>query len=483
MYENFGLLIDGRWRWSRDEKSRAVIDPVDEEVLGYLPCAYPQDLDEVLSALRREASRWREVSGWERSSFLRRIAAEMRLSTETAARAMSLETGKPLIEARGEFNAAIDQFEWYADEARRIFGHTLDGRERGVRLDVRYDPVGPVAAFTAWNFPALLPARKIAAALAAGCPIVIRPSEEAPSSTYFIAEAAQKAGLPPGVLNVLTGPSADISSRLIASPIIRKVSLTGSVDVGKRLLHLCADSVKKVSMELGGHAPVLVMADADPIAAGTLCAKAKFRNAGQVCVSPSRFFVHASIAEAFTQAMVSVADGLRVGRGLDDGVELGPMANSRGRQRIINMVDDAIARGAKVRAGGKIPPVHNRGFFYTPTVLSDVPDDALIMREEPFGPVAPVTTFTEFEEVVQRANALPFGLAGYVFSNSLELANRAAEALEVGMVGVNDLSIAAAEIPFGGIKESGTGREGGRIGILDYLEPKYIKTRFAQQGL
>lgn len=479
MYENFGLLIDGRWRWWQDEKSRVVIDPVNEDVLGYLPAASLQDIEEVLAALAREAPRWREVSGWERSGYLRRIAAEMRLVLEPASRAMSMETGKPLAEARGEFNAAIDQFEWYADEARRIYGHTLDGRERGVRLDVRYDPVGPVAAFTAWNFPALLPARKIGAALAAGCTIVLRPSEEAPSSTYFIAEAAQKAGVPPGVLNIISGPSAEISSRLIASPIVRKVSLTGSIDVGKRLLHMCADTVKKVSMELGGHAPVLVMADADPIAAGTMCAKAKFRNAGQVCVSPSRFFVHESIAEPFTQAMVAVAEKLKVGRGLDDGVEIGPMANARGRERIMRMVADAVARGAQLRTGGVIPADFNRGFFFAPTILGNVPDDALIMGEEPFGPVAPVATFTEFDDVVRRANALPFGLAGYVFSKSLETANRAAEALEVGMVGVNDLAIASAEIPFGGVKESGTGREGGRLGILDYLEPKYIKMRFA----
>ena len=456
-----------------------VIDPVNEDVLGYLPSASPQDIEEALAAVAREAPRWRDVPGWERSSYLRRIAVEMRAVLEPAARAMSLETGKPLVEARGEFNAAIDQFEWYADEARRIYGHTLDGRDRGVRLDVRYEPVGPVAAFTAWNFPALLPARKIGAALAAGCTIVLRPSEEAPSSTYFIAEAAQKAGVPPGVVNIINGPSSDISSRLIGSPIIRKVSLTGSIDVGKRLLHMCADTVKKVSMELGGHAPVLVMADADPVAAGTLCAKAKFRNAGQVCVSPSRFYVHESIAEAFTQAMVSVAEKLKIGRGLDDGVEIGPMANARGRDRIMKMVDDAVARGATLRTGGVIPADFNRGFFFAPTILGNVPDDALIMREEPFGPVAPVATFTDFDDVIRRANALPFGLAGYVFSKSLETANRAAEALEVGMVGVNDLAIAAAEIPFGGIKESGNGREGGRLGILDYLEPKYIKMRFA----
>jgi succinate-semialdehyde dehydrogenase/glutarate-semialdehyde dehydrogenase len=344
---------------------------------------------------------------------------------------------------------------------------------------VRFDPVGPVAAFTAWNFPALLPARKIAASLAAGCPVVIKPSEEAPSSTFHIAAAAIKAGLPAGVLNVVSGKSSDISAYLIASPVIRKVSLTGSVPVGKLILKQCADTVKKVSMELGGHAPVLVLADADPVAAATACARAKFRNAGQVCISPSRFYVHDSIYEPFARTMANLANNLRIGRGSDDGVEMGPMANARGRERIAGMVADALSKGATLLAGGEIPADRNRGFFYRPTVLGNVPDDASIMTEEPFGPVAPVARFSGLDDAIRRANDVPFGLAGYVFSRSLDGANRAAEALEVGMVGINDMLLAAAEIPFGGIKESGMGREGGQLGIFDYLEAKYIKTRLA----
>ncbi|MBB4188895.1 NAD-dependent succinate-semialdehyde dehydrogenase [Sinorhizobium terangae] len=479
MYEQFGLLIDGQWRASRSGQTRPVIDPVDEEIIGHLPSADATDLDEVLSVLSREAPRWGKVPGWERSAILRRIAGEMRSLSDRAARDMSAETGKPITEATGEWNAAIDQFDWYADEARRIFGHVLGGRDPNVRLDVRFDPVGPVAAFTAWNFPALLPARKIAASLAAGCPIVIKPSEEAPSSTLHIAAAAMRAGLPAGVLNVVSGNSSDVSTHLIASPTIRKVSLTGSVAVGKLILRQCADTVKKVSMELGGHAPVLVLEDADPVAAATACARAKFRNAGQVCISPSRFYVHDSIYEPFARTMADVANGLKIGRGSDDGVEMGPMANARGRERIVSMVSDALAKSATLLAGGEIPADRNRGFFYRPTVLGDVPDDALIMSEEPFGPVAPIARFSDFDDAVKRANDVPFGLAGYVFSRSLERANRAAEALEVGMVGVNDMLLAAAEIPFGGIKESGMGREGGRLGIFDYLEAKYIKMRVA----
>lgn len=478
-YDRFGLFIDGQWRRALDGRVLEVIDPADEEIIGSVPFCGAPDLDAVLAALAAAAPVWRAVSGWERAALLRRIAQNLREVAPEAARLMSRETGKPLTEAAGEFNAAIDQFDWYADEARRIFGHTLAGRDAGVRLDVRYQPVGPVAAFTAWNFPALLPARKVAAALAAGCPIVLKPSEEAPSSAFFIAQAAQDAGLPPGVLNVVTGDPASVSAHLIAAPVIRKVSVTGSVPVGRHIMRLCADGLKKVSLELGGHAPVLVFADADPVAAGIACARAKFRNAGQVCISPSRFYVHHSIYEPFAQAMASTARSLRLGRGLEEGTECGPMANARGRERIAALVDDARACGAELLAGGYIPQERDHGFFYAPTVLGRVPDAARLMREEPFGPVAPIATFGGFDEVIARANATEFGLAGYVFSRSMETVDRAVEALEAGMIGVNDLMLAAAEIPFGGIKSSGMGREGGRLGILDYLEPKYVKQRAA----
>lgn len=479
MYKDFGLFIGNAWRASRDGRTVQVIDPATEEVLGTVPHASAADLDDALAAASAAAAQWARTPGWERSAIMRRMVAELDRRRDRIAEAMSAETGKPIAEARGETGAAIDQFDWYADEARRIFGHSLGGRDPGVRLEVRFHPVGPVAAFTAWNFPALLPARKIAAALAAGCPVIIKPSEEAPASVYLIAEAALAAGLPKGVLNVVTGDPAAISAHLIASPAIRKVSLTGSVPVGKHILRLCADGVKKVSMELGGHAPVLVFADSDPVAAAQACARAKFRNAGQVCISPTRFYVHASVYEPFSRMMAEVASSLRMGRGLDPETEFGPMVNSRGRDRIGKLVDDAKQKGAEVLAGGARPADRNRGYFFEPTVLGRVSDDALIMREEPFGPVAPVTAFETFDEVISRANDVPFGLAGYVFSRSLETATRAADALEVGMVGVNDLLLATAEAPFGGVKESGMGREGGQLGILDYLEAKYTKLRFA----
>jgi succinate-semialdehyde dehydrogenase/glutarate-semialdehyde dehydrogenase len=479
VYESFGLFIDGEWRAARGGGTVDVIDPASEERIGTIPRAGPGDLDDALAAAARAQAKWAATPGWERSRVLRAMAEHLRGKTEDAALMMARECGKPLAEARGEFGAAIDQFDWYADEARRIFGHSLGGRDPGVRLDVRYNPVGPVAAFTAWNFPALLPARKMAAALASGCTVILKPSEETPSSAFLFAEAAKRVGLPNGVLGVVTGDPAEISRHLIASPIIRKVSLTGSVPVGKLIMKLCADGLKRLSLELGGHAPALVFGDADPVAAGKACAAAKFRNNGQVCISPSRFYVHTSIKEAFTGAMVDGAKALKLGSGVDPQVTCGPMINARGRERVESLVRDAVERGAQVLAGGSRPSGLNRGYFFEPTVLGDVPNDARVMIEEPFGPVAPISTFDDTEDAIRRANATPFGLAGYVFSTSLANANKAADALEVGMVGVNDMLLASAEIPFGGVKESGFGREGGRIGILDYLEPKYIKLRHA----
>jgi succinate-semialdehyde dehydrogenase/glutarate-semialdehyde dehydrogenase len=478
MYESFGMFIDNNWRQDKDGRTRDVIDPATEERVGTIPHAAPEDLDDALNAVAKTRAAWESTSGWQRSQFLRAIANYLRTKTEDAAMMMARESGKPLAEARGEFGAAIDQFDWYADEARRIFGHSLPGRDPGVRLDVRYNAVGPVAAFTAWNFPALLPARKIAAALAAGCPIILKPSEETPSSAFLFAEAAKHVGLPSGVLNVVTGDSAEVSKHLIASPIIRKVSLTGSVPVGKLIMKLCADGLKRLSLELGGHAPVLVFGDADPVAAGKACAAAKFRNNGQVCISPSRFYVHSTIKDRFASAMAETARSLKLGSGVDTEVTCGPMVNRRGRERIEELVADAVNCGSTVLAGGGRPTEFNRGYFFQPTVLDNVPDEARIMKEEPFGPAAPISPFDDFDDVIARANSTPFGLAGYVFSSSLSNAARAADALEVGMVGVNDMMLAAAEIPFGGVKESGFGREGGQLGILDYLEPKYVKLRY-----
>lgn len=477
MYEQYGLYIDGAWHPASDGGVKEVFDPASEEVIGTIPAATSGDLDGALGAAERGFKVWKATNPWERSAKLRRVADLIRERVNTIAEIMSIETGKPLGEAMGETGAAADQFEWYAEETKRIYGQIIEGRTPDVRLSVRYQPVGVVAAFSAWNFPALLPARKIAAALAAGCSIVVKPAGEAPGSCMALIQACHDADIPAGVVNFVTGNSSAIAPHLIASPTVRKVSLTGSVPVGREILHLAADGIKKVTMELGGHGPVLVFDDADATAAGQACAATKFRNCGQVCISPSRFFVHESRYEEFASAFADVAKNLKIGRGMDDGVQMGPMANKRGLDTALEMIEDAVAKGAEVLAGGKRPADKNKGFFIEPTVLGRVSDSARIMTDEPFAPVAPIATFSDYDEVMTRANGLPFGLAGYIFTTSLKTAHLASEDLEVGMVGVNEMLLATAEAPFGGIKESGMGREGGSLGIGDYLEPKYIKMK------
>lgn len=476
MYQSYGLFIDGRWRQAADAAALPVVNPATEEEIGRIPVATPADLDDALHAAEIGFGAWRRVSVNERAACLRRVADGIRECVDEIARMVTLEVGKPLAESRGEVLATADQFEWNGEEAKRIYGQTLDGREAGVRFSVRYEPVGIVAAFTPWNFPALLPARKIAPALAAGCSIVIKPAEEAPGATFALAQIAADAGLPAGVFNVVTGEPAKISTHLIASPGVRKVTFTGSVSVGKQLMKLAAEGMKKVSFELGGHAPVIIFDDADPERAATACARAKFRNAGQVCISPSRFYVHRSLGEPFRDAFVAFASALKVGNGMEPGVEMGPLANRRRLEAAQAFVEDAKAGGAKVLTGGGAPAGIQKGHFFSPTVLSDLADDARMLFEEPFVPVAPLLPFDDFDQVIERANALPFGLAAYLFTNRLRTAERAADALESGMVGVNDFTLAASEAPFGGIKESGIGREGGTFGIREYLEPKTVKT-------
>lgn len=477
MYENYGLYIDGEWRPASDGGVKEVFDPTNEEVIGTIPAATAADLDAALAAAEKGLKLWRVTNPWERGAKIRKVAELIRDRVNSIATIMSAETGKPVAEAMAETNGAADQFEWYSEETKRIYGHTIEGRTPDVRMTVRYQPVGVVAAFSAWNFPALLPSRKIAAALAAGCSIIVKPAGEAPGSCMALIQACHDAGIPAGVVNFVSGESSLIAPHLIAANVVRKVSLTGSVPVGRQILHLAADGVKKVTMELGGHGPVLVFNDADADAAARTCAATKFRNCGQVCISPSRFYVHEDVYETFANAFAEVARSLKVGRGLDDGVQMGPMANARGLATAREMIADAQARGADLLAGGGTPAGLENGYFLEPTVLGRVGDDAKIMVEEPFAPVAPITTFTDTDEVLERANSLPFGLAGYIFTSSLKTAHVASEALECGMVGVNEMLLATAEAPFGGIKESGMGREGGSLGIMDYLEPKYIKMK------
>ncbi|MEF7613187.1 NAD-dependent succinate-semialdehyde dehydrogenase [Aquincola sp. MAHUQ-54] len=479
LYRPYGLHIAGQWRPAQDGAVREVIDPASEEVIGWIPAAGAADLDAALAAAQAAFQAWRRTSPWERAALLRRTAQLVRERTPAIAELMSAETGKPLLQARGELSDAADQFDWYAGETQRIYGHTMEARVPDVRMQVRMEPVGVVAAFSAWNFPALLPARKIAAALGAGCAVVVKPASEAAGCCMALVQALQDAGAPAGLVNLVTGDSSFISEHLVRSPIVAKISLTGSTGVGRRLLALAAEGVKRVSMELGGHAPVLVFEDADVEHAAEQCARFKYRNCGQVCASPSRFYVHRSLYARFCERFAAVAGSLRVGPGLAEGTEVGPMANRRGLANAHRLIDDALAQGARLIAGGRRPEglPGDKGYYLAPTVLADVPPSARIMREEPFGPVAPLAPFDGFDEAIALANSTPYGLASYLFSRSLKTATMASEAIEAGMVGVNDLAIASAEMPFGGVKESGMGREGGALGIRDYLEAKYIRTR------
>jgi succinate-semialdehyde dehydrogenase/glutarate-semialdehyde dehydrogenase len=476
MYESQGLYIAGRWRQAADGATLAVVDPASEEELGSIPIATRSDLEEALDAAEQGFAHWSRVSSRERATCLRRIADGIRERSEEMARQMTLEVGKPLAESRAEVLATAEQFDWNAEEAQRIYGKTLGGRDPNVRFEVRYAPIGVAAAFTPWNFPALLPGRKLATAFAAGCSVILKPSEEAPGCALIMTEIAHDAGLPAGVLGVVTGEPAMISTHLLASPRVRKLTFTGSVPVGKQLMTQAAAQLTKVSLELGGHGPVLILEDADPEETAGACARAKFRNAGQVCISPSRFYVHRSIAEPFREAFAEIARNLKLGNGLDPEVEMGPLANTRRLAMAEELVEDAVGLGAKLLAGGARPSSQSRGYYFSPTVLANVPAEARILHEEPFVPVAPILEFDDLDEVIARANALRFGLAAYVLTSSLQAAERAADALEAGMIGVNNFALASADAPFGGVKDSGMGREGGALGILEFLEPKMIKT-------
>jgi succinate-semialdehyde dehydrogenase/glutarate-semialdehyde dehydrogenase len=468
------MYIDGRWVGASDGTTTDIIDPATENVIDTVPVATAPDLDAALAAAERGFAVWRETDSWKRSAIIRRVAELIRERADRIAAILTEEEGKPTAEAVAEVKGAADQFDWYADEARRIYGRVIDGHSREHRLLVIRQPVGPVAAFSPWNFPALLSSRKIAPALAAGCSVIVKPAVEAPRTTLCLASACHDAGLPPGVLGMVTGSSSFISAYLISSPIIRKVTLTGSVPVGQDILRACADGVKAVSMELGGHSPVLVFPDADIRYAAETCARAKYRNNGQVCIAASRFFVHESAAEEFTEHFVRVTRSLTVGDGKKPGTDVGPLANKRRLETTERLVGDALKKGASLAAGGHRPDGFEHGYFFEPTVLVGVDASMAIMTEEPFCPVAPIATFASLDEAVAKANATEFGLAGYIFTKDTRTAFLAAERLDVGMVGINTLLLASAEIPFGGVKKSGFGREGGTEWIESYTVTKHI---------
>ncbi|NNG04937.1 MAG: NAD-dependent succinate-semialdehyde dehydrogenase [Inquilinus sp.] len=473
MYGDHGLYIDGSWRPAVSGDTYGVVNPADEEPLGEAPAAGPADVEAAIAAAERALASWRETQSWERARIIRRIGELLAERAGAIARVLTLEVGKPLAQAEREVQLAADQFEWYAEETKRLYGQIVESRLPGGRIQVTARPVGVVAAFTAWNFPVLLLARKIAPALAAGCSVICRPSIEAPGSAMALIQCCHDAGAPAGLVNLLTGKASAVAPGLMASPAVRKISLTGSTEIGKRMIKDAADTVKRVTMELGGHAPVIVFDDADAEAVAEMTVPVKFANTGQVCVSPSRFFVHESKTEAFARRFAEATGRLRIGNGLDPETQLGPLSTEKRRRETEALVADTESSGARLLTGGRRPAAFNRGYFYEPTVFDNVPDDARIMREEPFGPVVPITVFRDFNDVIERANALPLGLSAYVFTRSLKTAHEAADAIESGMVGVNTYGLAQAEAPFGGIKESGFGREGGSLGVRDYLDVKY----------
>jgi succinate-semialdehyde dehydrogenase/glutarate-semialdehyde dehydrogenase len=472
MYPDLALHIDGQWLNGDGRAGEDVINPANEKPLGRLPHASAADLDRALEAARKGFEVWRNTNAYERAKVLRKAAGLIRERTEKIAQIMTQEQGKPLAESRIEVATTADIIEWYAEEGRRSYGRIVPGRIKNMRMMVVQEPVGVVAAFTPWNFPTLTPVRKIGGALAAGCALILKASEETPGSCVELVRCVVDAGLPPGVLNLVFGVPAKVSEHLIASPIVRKVSFTGSIPVGKHLAGLAAKGVKRTTMELGGHSPVVVFGDADPEKAADTIAAFKFRNAGQVCISPTRFYVQEPVYDRFLKRFSEFADGIKLGDGLSDGVTMGPMANSRRLDALEGFVNDSKSRGGKIVTGGKRRG--NQGYFFEPTVVTDIPDDSKVMTEEPFGPIAPIVTFKSFDEVVTRANSLPYGLAAYAFTSSVKTANAIGDALESGMVAINSTVVSTPETPFGGVKESGYGSEGGIEGLQAYTATKFI---------
>jgi succinate-semialdehyde dehydrogenase / glutarate-semialdehyde dehydrogenase len=472
MYSNVNLFINGAWKPAVSGKTLPVLNPATEETIGTVAHAEQADLDLALTAAQKGFETWRKVSAYERYRLMRKAADILRGRSDEIATLMTMEQGKPLAEAKGEVQAGADVIDWFAEEARRAYGRTVPARVGGVfQLEMK-EPVGPVAAFTPWNFPMNQAVRKVSCAVAAGCSIIIKGPEETPASCAALIDAFAQAGLPAGVVNLVYGVPAEISSYLIPHPIIRKISFTGSTPVGKQLAALAGAHMKRVTMELGGHAPAIVFGDADVDVAAKILSASKYRNAGQVCVSPTRFLVQQPVYGQFVDKFVAAAKALKVGNGLDKETRMGPLAHSRRLDAIEAFVADAVAKGAKVETGGR--RVGNKGYFFEPTVLTGVSRDARIMNEEPFGPLAIINAFDTFEEAVEEANRLPYGLAAYAYTRSTKTAEAIGHAVESGMVSINHHGLALPEVRFGGVKDSGFGSEGGADALEAYLNTKFI---------
>lgn len=469
---NTRMYIDGRWVDAKGGGTWTVVNPATEEPVAEVPFGDARDAEAGIAAAAAAQPAWAALTAYARGAILQRAAALIAEKIDDLALIMTLESGKPLAESRGEWQACVDVFEWFAEEGKRAYGRAIPSRNANKRLLTLLTPLGVAATITAWNFPASLAARKWAAALAAGCTVVGRPSELTPLCAFAIAGVLEEAGLPAGVLNVVNGQPGPIGEAFLRSPHVEKLSFTGSQKVGQLLMRGAADGIKRLSLELGGSAPVIVLPDADVEDAAERSVAAKFRNNGQVCISPSRFFVHHDIAEDFLEASREAIERLVIGDGREGGVTTGPMITGAGRERVEEFVADATAQGARVVCGGG--RVDRSGFFYEPTLLYNLHDDMRAMREEVFGPVMLVRDVESLEDALQQANGTPYGLAGYVLGRDMSSLIRAAEGLRFGIVGVNDLTPATAEGPFGGMKQSGFGRENSQEGLTEYMETKFV---------
>ena len=473
MYSKFGQFIDGKWQPAQNNDTYEVINPATEEIIGNASKASSVDVEKALNSAEKGLKIWRGTAPWQRSYIIRRIADLMREKKDVLAKWLTLEVGKPFSEGIGEVGGSADIFEWNAEETKRIYGQTVESRFPDTRVHVYYQPVGVVAALVPWNFPLVLASRKISTALAAGCSVICKPDVITPGTVMELVDICREAGVPPGVVNLLSGDPPSIAEQLIKSDIVKKISVTGSTRVGKLILKQAADKVQRVTMELSGHSPFIVFDDADINKATDMAITSKFRNNGQVCISPNRFYIQESKKDEFIESFISKAKKLKIGNGMDKDVDLGPLTTEKRLNEIEDLVEVTKKEGAKVLLGGKRPSGFNKGYFYEPTVFDNVNDDFTIMTQEPFGPLVPMLSFKNFDEVIDRANKNDLGLCSYICTNSMEQAHRASELMETGVVAVNTPVVAIAEAPFGGIKQTGYGREGGSNAIKDYLNVKY----------
>jgi succinate-semialdehyde dehydrogenase/glutarate-semialdehyde dehydrogenase len=468
------MYIDGQWCNADDGRTLTVINPATEEGVADVAYGGRKETHRAVEAAAKAMPGWMKLTAWDRAKVLKKTADLMRERADVIARILTMEQGKPLAEAKAEVLHSADTFEWFGEEGKRAYGEVIPNSVPGKRHVTLKHPVGVCAAISPWNFPITLQARKIAPALAAGCTIVSRPASQTPLCLIKVFECLVEAGLPPGVANLVIGPGQEMADEFLENTICRKLSFTGSTEVGKQLMRGCADQMKRVSLELGGHAPFIVFPDADPEVGAKIAVMGKFRNNGQVCIAPSRFYVHKDVQKKFTDAAVGFAEALKLGNGLDAGVEIGPMFEKKAMQATLDLVEDAKKTGAKLLTGGKRSARFDKGYFFEPTVLSNVPQNAKMMTEEPFAPVMPVLDFSKMDDVIAAANNTRYGLAAYVFTNDLSIAWKMAEGIEAGIIGINDPVPATPQCPFGGMKESGLGRELGHEGLEAYLETKYV---------